>query len=80
MSRSNDIPPAPIKNFLSLQNNMLTHFFFTGTQETQISFNQKNTFKGHGTEEESHFFFYFGFMTVLTMIFYLILYHKKKVR
>lgn len=44
-------------------------------------FSHKNTFKNHsfGDTEDSHFLFYFGIMTVLSMMFYLALYNKKKV-
>lgn len=44
-------------------------------------FNQKNTLMNHdfGDVDDSHFLFYFAIMTVLSMLFYLALYNKKKV-
>ncbi|CAH1726321.1 unnamed protein product [Aphis gossypii] len=35
--------------------------------------------RGFGDTEESHFLFYFSIMTILSMIFYLALYNKKKI-
>lgn len=43
--------------------------------------NQKNMFTNHEYDntEDSRFFFYFGVMTALSMMFYLALYNKKKI-
>ncbi|XP_025415998.1 uncharacterized protein LOC112687485 isoform X2 [Sipha flava] len=50
-------------------------------KETQSRFNQKNTFTNHDFDdvEDSHFLFYFGIMTVFSLLFYLALYNKKKI-
>lgn len=60
---------------------MYIYICLTETKEAQLIFNQKNTFTNHGFEdvEDSHFLFYFAIMTVLSMLFYLALYNKKKV-
>lgn len=56
-------------------------FIFTETKETVMVYSKKNAFTNGGFRdtEDSHFFFYFGIMTVLSMMFYLALYNKKKV-
>jgi hypothetical protein len=48
--------------------------------DDHLIFNTKNKFTNHrfGDEEDTHFLFYFGIMTVLSMMFYLALYNKKK--
>jgi len=53
----------------------------TENKENQLIFNHKNTFPNNefGDTEDSHFLFYFGMMTVLSMMFYLALYNKKKI-
>lgn len=49
---------------------------FTESKETPPILSQKNVFAG---PEETHFLFYFSIMTLLSMLFYLALYNKKKV-
>lgn len=54
----------------------LKKYDFTESKEMQPILSQKNAFAG---SEETHFLFYFGIMTLLSMLFYLALYNKKKV-
>lgn len=54
---------------------------FAETKEGLSRLAPKPKFANHGfgDSEESHFLFYFSIMTILSMIFYLALYNKKKV-
>lgn len=59
----------------------LIYFYITETKETQLMYSQTTMTKKHGFSEtdDSHFLFYFSAMTILSMLFYLALYNKKKV-
>jgi len=54
---------------------------FADTKEviTKFSLKTKFTNRAFGDTEDSHFLFYFSIMTILSMLFYLALYNKKKV-
>lgn len=58
--------------------------FFTETKKSpspNLMINENNIYSKHqfSTTDDSHFLFYFSIMTILSMMFYLALYNKKKV-
>lgn len=57
------------------------HHTFAETKEVVSRLGPKPKFsnRAFGDTEDSHFLFYFSIMTILSMLFYLALYNKKKV-
>jgi len=55
------------------------HYTFAETKEVVSRLGPKFSNHAFGDTEDSHFLFYFSIMTILSMLFYLALYNKKKV-